>query len=139
VCSFRRSSDLFFSLFGFHSLVSNLLSSAISSRTRASPQWSPASFGPAASSHGSVGPSRSTRGLHVPGKSLPGPARVCHSLSSMAGLGGFRWFRGLLAVLCCCGVFGGRACGTHAVAGDGASKAGPDFVILVLGCSISFF
>jgi hypothetical protein len=119
--------------------VSDQLSSAISSRTRTSPQWSPASSGPAASSHGSVGPSCSARGLHAPGKSLPGPARVCHSLSSMTGLGGFRWFRGLLAVLCCCGVSSGGACGTRAVARDGASEAGPDFVLIVLWCSISFF
>jgi hypothetical protein len=69
--------------------VSDLLTSVGSSKTRASPQWSPASFNLVASSHDSVSPSHSARGLHAPGKSLPGPARVGHSLSSKARLGVF--------------------------------------------------
>jgi len=68
-------------------LVSDLLSLAASSKTRASPQWSPASFGLAASSYGRVGPSRSSRGLHALRKSVHGPARVGHSLSSKERLG----------------------------------------------------
>jgi hypothetical protein len=101
LCVFPAESLTRFSLFEFHSLVSDLLSSAASSKTSASPQWSPASSSPAASSHGRVGPSRSARGLHAPRKSLPGPARVGHCLSSKARLGVLRWIRGLLVDLCC--------------------------------------
>jgi hypothetical protein len=96
VCFFGRVSDLIFIYLGFLSLVSNLFTSTDSSKTRASPQWLPASSGPAASSHGRVGPSRSARGLHATRKSLPGLARVSHGLSSKVRLGVFQWIRGLL-------------------------------------------
>jgi hypothetical protein len=81
-------SDLVFLLFGFIYLESNLLTSVGFSKTSASPRWSSASFGPATSSHGCADSSRSTHGLHEPGRSLPGGA--CRSQLVFQGtIGGF--------------------------------------------------
>jgi hypothetical protein len=90
-----------FVLFGFLSLESDLLTSTGSSKTHASPRWSPDSSGPAASNHSHTGSSRSARGLHVLERwSLPESARVGHGLSFSVRLGFFlvdmRCFGGFL-------------------------------------------
>jgi len=121
-CVSSAESLIWFSLFGFHSLVSNMLSSTASSKTRASPQWSPASSGPAASNHGRVGPSRSARGLHAPGKSLPGLARVGHGLSSRVRFHEVFW----------------RISAAEEVSGDGATRRRSRFVLLFYGVLFHF-
>jgi hypothetical protein len=62
-----------------------------------------AGFFLAAYNHGRANSSCSARGLHAPGRSLPGPARVGHGLSSRARLGIFRWIQGFPADFCCRG------------------------------------
>jgi len=64
------------------SLEPDLFSSAGFYKTRDSSWWSPASFGRVAPSHGHIGLSYSARGHHVPGRSLLGPTREGHGLSS---------------------------------------------------------
>jgi hypothetical protein len=104
VCFYGGVSNLVFLCFGFFlSLESDLLILVGFSKTRASPRWSPASFDPAASSHGRVSSSSSARGLQAPGRSIFGPARVGHGLSSRAQLVVFRWIRGLPVDFCCRG------------------------------------
>jgi hypothetical protein len=94
---------IFFFLFGFLSLESNLLTSTDFSKTRVSPWWSPTSSGPVVSSHDRAGFSPSAHGLHAPGSSFLGPARVVHDLSSRERLGVFRWIQGLPEDFCCGG------------------------------------
>jgi hypothetical protein len=74
-----------------------MLTSASFSKTRTSPRWSPASSSPTASSHDRASSSRSTRGLHAPGRSLSGSVCVGHGLSSKVQLVVLWWFQGLPA------------------------------------------
>jgi hypothetical protein len=93
-------------------LGSDLQTSAGSFKTRVFPRWLPASFGPAAPSHGRVGLSRSARSQHVLGRSLLGLAREGY-FGGSGGSGG--------QLLQRMGPSGGM-CSTRSVAGDGVSR-----------------